>query len=73
MGGSLWGEGLLGGSGTGLLGEGVGGEKWEKQGGFNIVGVVGGEDRGVRDVGRADLRRIGFGTLRDWSGLVSMG
>jgi hypothetical protein len=61
---------------TGWLGGGlwgVGGEKWEKQGGMSLVGVVGGGERGVRDVGRAGLRRIGFVTLRDWPGLVSMG
>ncbi len=68
--------GLVGG-GEGVLGEGsgrgVGGVKLEKQGGLSLVGVVGGEDRGVRDVGRAGLRRIIFVMLRDWSGLVSMG
>jgi hypothetical protein len=52
---------------------GEGGEKLEKLGGLSLVGVVGGEDWGVRDVGRAGLRRISFVTLRDWSRLVSMG
>jgi hypothetical protein len=73
----LLGEGLVG----GLGGVGAracwerrdGGERWERQGGLNFVGVVGGEDWGVRDVGRAGLRRISFVTLRDWSRLVSMG
>ena len=52
---------------------GEGGEKLEKLGGLSLVGVVGGEDWGVRDVGRAVRRRIIFVKLRNWSGLVSMG
>ncbi len=65
-------RGELGGAGwEGACWErGEGGEKLEKLGGLSLVGVVGGEERGV---GRAVLRRIRFVTLRDWSGLVSMG
>ena len=59
--------------GGGFLGEGVGGEKLEKQGGLSFVGLVGGEDWGVRDAGRAVMRWMSFVTLRDWSRLVWMG